>query len=207
MKRFLALFFVVAILAVGMAPALANPSIGALTVVGEVEVLRDEEHPLSDGIAELLDDGWYFIIREAHPETYANPEVVKAVETVNSSDTAATLEDTLTNLKDFQPEGSTTLSDLAGYDYVNQFVELVLTNGEEYRFTEAGDEMTVRVTLKSDAIRGETPENIERYLTMLINPNSGEIFTNSLLADTFDSAEGTIDAEFNATGAFALIEK
>ena len=199
MKRFLALFFVVAILAVGMAPALANPSIGALTVVGEVEVLRDEEHPLSDG--------WYFIIREAHPETYANPEVVKAVETVNSSDTAATLEDTLTNLKDFQPEGSTALSDLAGYDYVNQFVELVLTNGEEYRFTEAGDEMTVRVTLKSDALRGETPENIERYLTMLINPNSGEIFTNSLLADTFDSAEGTIDAEFNATGAFALIEK
>ena len=205
MKRFLALFFVVAILAIGMVPAMANPSIGALTVVGEVEVLKDEEHPLSDSIAELLDAGWYPVICEVLPETIANPEVVKAIEAVNSSDASETPEDTANRLKDFQPEEGA--ADVAGYDYVTQYAELALTNGEEYRFTEAGDEMTVRVNIKSDAIRGENPENIERYLTMLINPNSGEIFTNPLLADTFDGNEGTIDAEFNAMGVFALIEK
>ena len=208
MKRCLMMFFVIAILVVGMSSAMANPSIGTLTVVGDVEILRDDDHPLSDWIAELLDDGWYAIIREAHPETYANPEVAKAVEAVNSSDTVETLEATMTNLKEFQPaDGGITSSDLAGYDYVTQFVELVLTNGTEYRFSEAGDEMTARAKLKSDAIRGESQENIDRYLTMLINPNSGEVFTNPLLADTFDSADGTVDAEFNAMGAFALLEK
>ena len=208
MKRCLTLFFVIAILVVGMAPAMANPSIGTLTVVGDVEILRDEDHPLSDWIDELLDDGWYAIIREAHPETYANAEVAKVVEAVNSNDAVKTLEATLTDVKDFQPaEGGVAPSDLAGYDYVTQFVELVLTNGTEYRFTEAGDEMTARAKLKSDAIRGDSPENMDRYQTMLINPNSGEVFTNPLLADTFDSNEGTVDAEFNAMGAFALIEK
>jgi len=208
MKRYLTLFFVIAVLVVGMAPAMANPSIGTLTVVGDVEILRDEDHPLSDWIAELLDDGWYPVIREAHPEPYANPEVAKVIEAVNSSDTVETLDDTLTDVKDFQPaEGGVTASDLAGYDYVTQFVELVLTNGTEYRFTEAGDEMTARAKLKSDAIHGESAENMDRYQTMLINPNSGEVFTNPLLGDTFDSNEGTVDAEFNAMGAFALIEK
>ena len=208
MKKVLTLFFVIAILVVGMAPAMANPSIGTLTVVGDVEILRDEAHPLSDWIAELLDAGWYAIIREAHPETYANPEVAKEIEAINSSDTVETMEATLNNVKDFQPaEGGVTASDLAGYDYVTQFVELVLTNGTEYRFTEAGDEMTARAKLKSDALRGESPENMDRYQTMLINPNSGEIFTNPLQADAFDSDEGTVDAEFNAMGAFALIEK
>lgn len=207
MKKVLTLIFVIAILVVGMAPAMANPSIGTPTMTGEAEVIRDEEHPVSDEVAERLDNGWSFGATEVQPEMFTNTDVAEAVKAVNSSETNATPEDTLNSLQALQPEDGLTAADLAGYDYVTQFTALVLTDGAEYYFTGEDDKMIIRVKLKIDALVGENPENLGNYLVMVIDPNTGVVTTSPLLADTFDSAEGTVDVEFSSTGMFALIQK
>ena len=207
MKKVLTLIFVIAILVVGMAPAMANPSIGTPTMTGEAEVIRDEEHPVSAEVAERLDNGWSFGATEVQPEMITNTDVAEAVKAVNSSETNATPEDTLSSLQALQPEDGLTAADLAGYDYVTQFTALVLTDGTEYYFTGEDDKMVIRVKLKIDALVGENPENLGNYLVMVIDPNTGVVTTSPLLADTFDSAEGTVDVEFSSTGMFALIQK
>lgn len=207
MKKVLTLIFVIAILVVGVVPAMANPSIGTPTMTGEAEVIRDEEHPVSDEVAERLDNGWSFGATEVQPEMITNTDVAEAVKAVNSSETNATPEDTLRSLQALQPEDGLTAADLAGYDYVTQFTALVLTDGTEYYFTGEDDKMVIRVKLKIDALVGENPENLGNYLVMVIDPNTGVVTTSPLLADTFDSAEGTVDVEFSSTGMFALIQK
>lgn len=83
----------------------------------------------------------------------------------------------------------------------------MLTDGAEYYFTGEDDKMIIRVKLKIDALIGENPENLGNYLVMMIDPNTGVVTTSPLLADTFDSAEGTVDVEFSSTAMFALIQR
>jgi hypothetical protein len=201
----------IALIAMGTVPALANPSIGDITPeVTEVEIIQDEENPTSEEIVELIkDDDWSCEAIEATPENYDNEDVKASVIAVNSDDAVETPAETVARLMEHQPEGSDANipEDLSSYRYVTSFVDLVLTDGDNAFYTDENDTMTILVTLQSDAMLGVQKEDLDDYLIMQINPASGELFFTKIDEDSFDSETGSFTAKFHVFGPFTIIQK
>ena len=212
MRKLIALLCVAALTLIMAVPALANPSIGAI-------VMESKSYETDS----TVEENWTIEVKEADTQVYVTKEVKDVVVAVNDPEQAVTVEAVVQNLKAFLPE-SVELSDdsvitikkedgeeksvaLKEYDFVTQFADIVLTDGSEVLFSEEGSIQNVRTGLIIDALKDETPENLENYLIMLINPDNGEVHFIELDPEMFDPETGRIVIDFPCLGTFALIQK
>lgn len=184
MKKFLAILCAMVLLLATMATALANPSISDLsTTAAEAE-----------GLAE----GTSIAVTEAKAEEYTGA-VADIVKNVNEGDEPYTVEQALTDL-----DKTDVLADAASYDFVTNFAELTLSQGDEVVVDEEGN-IAVKVTLTIDALKGVAEADLANYKLLVVNPTTSDVAVLDLTA--VDLAAGQVSAEFPFLGVFALIQK
>lgn len=189
MRKLIAVLCVVAMLFVMAVPALANPSISDLTQ-SVVAVETDAELP----------EGAEIIAVEADPSRYEKADVAEVVTIVNDPEA-----ETVLMVKDVVEKLNGELADAEAYDFVTTFTDLVLSKDGKYSFDDDGKVVSAKVTLKIDALVGET--DLSNYLIMLINSETGELHFIELDPESFNSETGEITVDFPCLGTFSLIQK
>ena len=192
MRKLVAMLCATALMLAMAVPALANPSIDILIeelVIVETEVIMEEE--------------WVIVVEDADPSSYANADVRDVVSQVNDPKNSITVADVVEKLSAYLPAG--TEIDLKPYDFVTRFADIVLEkeNAKEYYFD--GNPVPVKVTLRIDALKGET--DLSNYLILLIDPETGAAYFIELDPAEFNAETGEITIEIPCLGAIALIQK
>lgn len=197
MKKLTALVCAAA-LALSAVPVLANPSIGDLSgSAGKDDITV---------ISELSDpENMWVEVKKSDINTYGLEEVKEVIADLNDPQKKLTVADVVEKLKDFQPEDSEL--DVAGYDFVTGSADIVLTDGHDVFFNDAGNDVECEANLKIDAMKGADKATIANYRMMLINVEDGEIALLEMDPETLDADAGKIKVEFPNLGVMTLIQK
>ena len=184
MRKLAAVLCVVLMLAMGVT-AFANPSIGAITV-SLVDVQTNDALP----------EGMWIAVMPANPFNYANDAVKTVVSTVNDPEKSMTVKEAAQVLGAADP---------GDYDFVTNFQELVLTDGTNVYFDNAGANVSGKAVMTVDALKGAS--DISAYKMMILNPTTGEMHILDLDPSSFNAETGEITVDFPCLGAFSLIQK
>ena len=206
MKKLIAFICAVAMMLTLAIPALANPSI-------EEVVTQVEEVVLGTELSEES-EGFEVVVAAVNPADYNDGDVAEVVSKVNGADESLTVEQVAEALKD-KNEGKVVLTtdkgnpvDPSEYSFVTKFSEIALSDGTEAKFVDNGKAVSAKVTLQFSQLAGmQDVSELDNYLIMLIDPESGKIHYIELDKDSFDPETGKVTAEFPCMGAFALIQK
>lgn len=144
-------------------------------------------------------------VTEADPANYANPAAKAAVEALNGTTPVELTEIAeILNLTDADMvTDKGTAVDLADFSAATKFMELGTDGDAKFEMTAEG---TVVAEITTDVLKGVDPEDLEDYLILFVNPNTGDASFIELDEEGFDSATGKIDVEFPALGAFAILQ-
>lgn len=198
MKKLVA-FVCAAVMSLGLvSTAVANPSI---TEVVEPEVV------VTGGTGTVA-EGLTISVQEADPEKYANEKVAEVVTAVNDEEELITLEE-MAEILEVKEEHLITNKEnevkLDEYSLIAKFMDLA-TDVEDAKF-EMTEEGTLIVEIQTDLLKDIDVEDLEDYLIMFIDQETGEVKFIELEKDTFDPETGKLEVEFPGLGVFTILQK
>lgn len=146
-------------------------------------------------------------VSEAKPENYASPVAKAAVEALN--DAKEPIEMTkLAEVLELKEEDLVTTKgtkiDLKEFSAVTKFMELGTDAEAKFEMTAEG---TVVAEIAADVLKDVDAEDLENYVIMFVDPNTGKVTFIELDKDAFDPETGKIEVEFPALGAFTIMQK